>query len=121
MDHYTRPEPDFFAKLKAMREHEVPREAVKPYDRRPHMPFRGSVRDEDVVTQATQAVLGERSERLATSDRGVIALRRIAREAAEAAQRGARPKGVPSPEQADQIIRLDTFVGVRAKAAVARV
>jgi phenylpropionate dioxygenase-like ring-hydroxylating dioxygenase large terminal subunit len=117
VDNYTGPEPDFFAKLRQMRAHEVPREAVRPYDRRPYMPFRGSVRDEDVVTQATQAPLGARAERLATSDRGVIALRRIAREAAEAAQRGAPPKGVLAPEQADQIVRLDTFVGVRPTAA----
>ena len=95
--------------------YEVPREAVKPYDRRPYMPFRGSVRDEDVVTQATQGLLGERSERLATSDRGVIALRRIAREAVEAVQRGERPKGVLAPERAGDIVRLDTFVGVRPK------
>jgi hypothetical protein len=121
VDHYTGPEPDVFTKLKAMRAHEVPRQAVKPYDRRKYMPFRGSVRDEDVVTQATQGLLGERSERLATSDRGVIALRRIVREAVEAVQRGARPKGMLAPEQADRVVRLDTFVGVRPKTGASRV
>ncbi|HEY7064062.1 MAG TPA: Rieske 2Fe-2S domain-containing protein [Chloroflexota bacterium] len=116
VDHYTGPEPDFFAKLKQIRAREVPREAIKPYDQRKLMPFRGSVRDEDVVTQSTQRLLGERSERLATSDRGVIALRHLAREAVEAVQRGERPRGVLAPEQADRIVRLDTFVGVRPKA-----
>jgi 5,5'-dehydrodivanillate O-demethylase len=116
VDHYTGPEPDFFGKLKQIRAREVPREAIKPYDRRKMMPFRGSVRDEDVVTQSTQGLLGERSERLATSDRGVIALRRLAREAAEVVRRGKRPRGVLAPEQADQVVRLDTFVGVRPKA-----
>src|SRR5581483_2043781 len=118
VDHYTGPEPGFFAKLKAMRAHEVPRQAVKPYDRRKYMPFRGSVRDEDIVTQATQGLLGERSERLASSDRGVIVLRRIVREAVEAVQRGARPRGVLAPDEAERVVRLDTFVGVRPQAAV---
>jgi hypothetical protein len=46
----------------------------------------------------------------------VIALRHLAREAVEAVQRGERPRGVLAPEQADRIVRLDTFVGVRPKA-----
>jgi 5,5'-dehydrodivanillate O-demethylase len=120
VDHYTGPEPNFFAKLAQMRAHEVPRQEVKPYDRREYMPFRGSVRQEDVMTQATQRLLGEREERLATSDRGVIALRKLVQQAVAAAQRGERPKGVLPPEQADRVVRFDSFVGVRPRTAALR-
>jgi phenylpropionate dioxygenase-like ring-hydroxylating dioxygenase large terminal subunit len=113
VDHYTGPDPDFFATLKAMRAREVPRAAVKEYDRRSHMPFRGSVRTEDVMAQGTQKPLGERAERLGASDRGVIAIRRIVRRAIEAVQRGERPQGVLGPEEADRLVHLDSFVGLR--------
>jgi hypothetical protein len=115
-DHYTGPEPGFFARLAQIRAREVPRQEVKPYDRREYMPYRGSVRQEDVMTQATQRLLGEREERLATSDRGVIALRKLVQQAAMAVQRGEPPKGVLRPEEADRLVRFDSFVGVRPRA-----
>ena len=74
----------------------------RTYDRRPFMPFRGSVRQEDVMAQSTQSPLGEREERLGASDRGVIVLRRLVREAIEAVQRGERPRGAPVADQAER-------------------
>jgi phenylpropionate dioxygenase-like ring-hydroxylating dioxygenase large terminal subunit len=120
VDHYTGPEPDFFAKLKAIRATEVPRQEVKPYDKRKYMPFRGSIRDEDVATQATQPLLGARREHLVTSDKGVIAFRRTVIRAIEAALRGERPKGVLGPDEADRLVRFESFVGVRPRTGIGR-
>jgi len=77
------------------------------------MPFRGSVRQEDVMAQSTQRPLGAREERLGASDRGVIVLRRLVRDAIEAVQRGERPRGAPSPDQAERLVAFDSFVGLR--------
>jgi hypothetical protein len=112
-DHYSGPVPDFFARLAEVRQRAVPRAAVPDYDRRPFMPFRGSVRQEDVMAQGTQAPLGAREERLGASDRGVIVLRRLVREAIEAVQRGERPRGAPAPDQAERLVQFDSFVGLR--------
>ena len=115
VNYYTGADPDFFAKLERMRVTEVPKEKVKEYDRRKFMPYKGNVRQEDIVTQGTQGLLGERAEHLASADRGVIMLRRIVRDAIAAALRGGRPKGVLAQEQAAEMVQLDCFTGVRAK------
>ncbi len=115
VDHYTGPDPDFFARLKQMRAREMPQQVVKDYDHRPYMPFRGSVRSEDVMAQGTQKPLWERAERLGASDRGVIAIRRIVREAVEAVLRGERPRGVLAPEEAERLVYIDSYVGVRPR------
>ena len=115
VNYYTGSDPDFFAKLDSMRKREMPRQEVKEYDQRKYMPYRGNIRQEDIMTQSTQGLLGEREEHLSTSDRGVIMLRRLVLEAIEAALRGAQPMGVVPKEKANEIIRLDSFVGIRAR------
>ncbi len=69
-------------------------------------------------TQATQRPLGERREQQYPSDRGVIAFRRVLLRAIEAAQRGERPKGVLAPEDAEALVRIESFVGARARGVV---
>jgi hypothetical protein len=90
---------------------------VKAYDNRKYMPFKGNVRQEDIMSQSTQGLLGEREERLATSDKGVIMFRRIIREAIAAAQKGQRPKGVLPKEKASEVVYFDSFTGVRKASA----
>jgi phenylpropionate dioxygenase-like ring-hydroxylating dioxygenase large terminal subunit len=113
---YTGPDADFFDKLEQMRKRELPKQEVKPYDRRKFMPYRGNIRREDIVTQGTQGLLGEREEHLGVSDRGVIMLRRLILEAIETVLAGGEPKGILPKEKADEIIYLDSFVGIRREA-----
>jgi 5,5'-dehydrodivanillate O-demethylase len=117
VNYYTGSDPQFFEKLKAMRAAEEPRQEVKAYDNRKYMPFKGNVRQEDIMSQSTQGLLGEREERLATSDKGVIMFRRIIREAIVAAQKGQRPKGVLPKEKASEVVYFDSFTGVRKASA----
>ncbi|MEK7782718.1 MAG: hypothetical protein AAB279_02200, partial [Candidatus Binatota bacterium] len=65
--------------------------------------------------QSTQGLLAEREEHLGTSDRGVIMLRKMMREAVETAMKGRRPKGVLTKGQADQMIDFQCFTGVKPK------
>ena len=115
VNYYTGPDPDFFDKLAKLRATEVPREKVKEYDHRKYMPFKGNVRLEDIMTQGTQGLLGEREEHLGTSDRGVILLRRLVREAIEKTAKGKQPKGAVPRERADELVYLDSFTGVRPR------
>jgi phenylpropionate dioxygenase-like ring-hydroxylating dioxygenase large terminal subunit len=118
VDHYTGPDPLFFEKLKARRAVEGPKLEAKPYDTRAHTPFRGSVRREDVVAQATQRPVGQRDvERLGVSDRGVILLRRVLLEEIEATLLGGRPRAVLAHDAADRRVVFDSFVGVRPRAS----
>jgi hypothetical protein len=87
----------------------------KEYDKRKYSPFRGSVRGEDLMSQSTQGVIGERNEQLATSDKGVILIRKIILAAIQAVREGRVPKGVPSIDGPDKIIQIDSFTGIRAK------
>jgi len=112
-DNYTGPVQNFFARLKAMRDQERPVQEVKPYDKRKHMPYKGNVRQEDIMAQGTQGLLGERSEQLGTSDRGVIKFRKIVLDAIETALQGGAPKGAAPTDPATGITKLDTAVGVR--------
>ncbi|MGH7770319.1 MAG: Rieske 2Fe-2S domain-containing protein [Candidatus Binatia bacterium] len=116
VNYYTGADPDFFEKLKEMRATEVPKQEVKEYDRRKYMPFKGNVRQEDIMSQSTQGLLGERAERLATSDRGVIMFRKIVRDAIAAALNGDRPKGGVPKGQEKEIVFFDSFTGVRKSA-----
>lgn len=113
VDYYTGPEEKFFERLKEMRKKEEPKHDRKPYDTRPLMPFRGNVRKEDIVTQGTQQLLGDRKEHLGTADRGVIMLRKMVREAIEATARGETPKGLYLEENAEGLVKIDSFVGIR--------
>jgi phenylpropionate dioxygenase-like ring-hydroxylating dioxygenase large terminal subunit len=113
VDYYTGPEPDIFERLAEIRKRELPTQEVKPYDKRPLMPFRGNVRQEDIVAQGTQDLVGLRAEQLGPSDRGVIMLRKMVREAIEAAAAGSDPKAMHLDENAEGLVKLDSFVGVR--------
>ena len=113
VDYYVGDDPLFFDKLADMRRKEEPTDVRKPYDKRPLMPFRGNVRKEDIVTQGTQKLLGERDEHLGTSDRGVIKLRNLVREAIKRNAAGEDPKGLYLEENVDGLVRLDSFVGLR--------
>lgn len=113
VDYYTGPDMDFFDKLKEMRKREEPKDDRKPYDKRPLMPFRGNVRKEDIVTQGTQKLLGDREEHLGTSDRGIIMLRKMVRDAIAKSAAGEAPKGLYLEENAEGLVKLDSFVGVR--------
>lgn len=115
VDYYTGPDENFFERLREMRKREEPKDDRKPYDTRPLIPFRGNVRTEDIVTQGTQKMLGERTEHLGTSDRGVIMLRKMVRDAIAQAAEGEAPKGLHLEENADGLVKLDSFVGVRAQ------
>jgi hypothetical protein len=88
-----------------------------PYDKRKFMPYKGNVRKEDLVTQGTQGLLGERYEQLGVSDRGVIKFRKIVVDAIETALNGGRPKGIVEKERAQDLYRLDTQVGLRKKSS----
>jgi phenylpropionate dioxygenase-like ring-hydroxylating dioxygenase large terminal subunit len=114
-DNYRGPEADFFEKLRAMRAKETPVKEALPYDKRKFMPYKGNVRKEDLVTQGTQGLLGERDEQLGVSDRGVIKFRKIVLGAIETALGGGRPKGSVDKNQAEKLFRLDTKVGLRTK------
>jgi phenylpropionate dioxygenase-like ring-hydroxylating dioxygenase large terminal subunit len=113
-DSYTGTDPDFFSKLAETRP-PPPKEEKKDYDHRKHMPFRGSVRHEDIMTQGTQGRIDERDDRLAASDRGVILLRKSILNAMKATQKGHVPQGVVTHDRADEIIKIDSFTGIRAK------
>jgi phenylpropionate dioxygenase-like ring-hydroxylating dioxygenase large terminal subunit len=113
-DHYTGPDSDFFPKLAATRP-PPPTEQKKDYDHRKYAPFRGSVRHEDMMTQGTQGSIDERDEHLAASDRGVILLRKAILAAMKAAREGGLPQGVVPRERAEEIVKIDSFTGIRAK------
>jgi phenylpropionate dioxygenase-like ring-hydroxylating dioxygenase large terminal subunit len=113
VNHYTGSDPEFFHKLAPSRRIEANREK-KEYDKRKYSPFRGSVRSEDIMTQSTQGLTGERKEQLATSDKGVILIRKIILGAIQEVQDGQTPKGVASRDE-DRMIEIDSFTGIRAK------
>ena len=98
-----------------MRAKETPVQEVMPYDKRKFMPYKGNVRKEDLVTQGTQGLLGERGEQLGVSDRGVIKFRKIVLDAIETALNGGMPKGVLTNERADEMIELHSFAGLEVK------
>ena len=112
VNYYTGPDPDFIKKLAPTRS-TAPQGEKKEYDKRPLAPFRGSVRREDMATQGTQGTIGERAEHLASSDRGVIMLRKIIVNAIQTAHAGGRPRGVLTHAEADKSVRFDSFTGVR--------
>jgi hypothetical protein len=114
VNHYTGADPEFFEKLAPSRKVEAKTEK-KTYDRRRYSPFRGNVRTEDITCQSTQPLLSARKEQLASSDRGVILLRKIILNAIKAVQKSQTPKGLPLPQDADEIVKIDSFTGVRAK------
>jgi len=117
VNHYTGSDPEFFQKLAPSRKVETKAEK-KPYDRRKYSPFRGSVRTEDIACQGTQPLLDRRKEQLATSDKGVILIRKIILNAIQAVQENRAPKGVSQPGEASELLTIDSFTGVRARGLV---
>jgi len=114
VNHYTGSDPQFFEKLAPSRRVEAKAEK-KPYDHRNHSPFKGNVRTEDIACQSTQPLLSARKEQLGTSDKGVILIRKIILNAIKAVQNKRRPKGLLLPEQADALVTIDSFTGLRTK------
>lgn len=114
VDHYTGPDPDFMEKLAPSRR-PVATEKKADHDNRRFSPFRGSVRLEDIMTQSTQGSVVERTEQLATSDKGIILQRKMVLEAIERVRQGIRPKGVLLHAEADELIHMDSFTGIRTK------
>ncbi|HMF47898.1 MAG TPA: aromatic ring-hydroxylating dioxygenase subunit alpha [Candidatus Saccharimonadales bacterium] len=114
VNHYTGSDPEFFQKLSPSRKVEAKTEK-KPYDRRKYSPFRGNVRTEDIACQGTQPMLDRRREQLATSDKGVILIRKIILNAIQAVQDQQTPKGVLPADQAHALVTIDSFTGMRAK------
>jgi phenylpropionate dioxygenase-like ring-hydroxylating dioxygenase large terminal subunit len=114
VNHYTGSDPEFFQKLAPSRKVEAKAEK-KPYDRRKYSPFRGNVRTEDITCQSTQPLLDRRKEQLATSDKGVILIRRIILNAIRAVQEKRAPQGLLRREQAHEMVEIDSFTGVCAK------
>jgi phenylpropionate dioxygenase-like ring-hydroxylating dioxygenase large terminal subunit len=112
VNYYSGADPDFIKKLAPTRS-TAPQGEKKEYDKRPYAPFRGSVRREDMATQGTQGSIGRRAEHLASSDRGVIMLRKIILSAIQTAQAGSRPRGVIALEEAGKLLRFDSFTGVQ--------
>jgi phenylpropionate dioxygenase-like ring-hydroxylating dioxygenase large terminal subunit len=119
VNHYTGSDPEFFQKLSPSRKVEA-RTEKKPYDRRKYSPFRGNVRTEDIACQGTQPLLDQRKEQLATSDKGVILIRRIILNAIQAVQENQTPKGVLQADQAYELVTIDSFTGVRAKGSMVK-
>jgi phenylpropionate dioxygenase-like ring-hydroxylating dioxygenase large terminal subunit len=114
VNHYTGPDENFFEKLAPSRKVETQAEK-KIYDRRKFAPFRGSVRTEDIACQATQPLLDRRSEHLASSDRGVIMLRKLILDDIEAVRRGRQPRALASAVGNGGAVKIDSFTGLRAK------
>ena len=52
---------------------------------------------------------------MATSDKGVILIRRIILNAMRAVQEKRAPQGLLRREQAHEMVEIDSFTGVRAK------
>jgi len=117
VNHYTGSDPEFFQKLSPSRKVETKTEK-KPYDQRKYSPFRGNVRTEDIACQGTQPLLDRRREQLATSDKGVILIRKIILNAIQAARENRVPKGVLQPDQSHEMVSIDSFTGVRAKGSM---
>jgi phthalate 4,5-dioxygenase len=117
VNHYTGSDSEFFQKLSPSRKVEAKSEK-KSYDRRKYSPFRGNVRTEDIACQGTQPLLDQRREQLATSDKGVILVRKIILNAIQAAQQNQIPKGVLRADQAHELVTIDSFTGVRAKGSM---
>ncbi|HEX2928810.1 MAG TPA: aromatic ring-hydroxylating dioxygenase subunit alpha [Candidatus Binatia bacterium] len=117
INHYTGPDPEFFDKLSPSRKVES-KAMKKPYDQRRLSPFRGNVRTEDIACQGTQPLLDRRKEKLATSDKGVILIRKIILNAIRAVKENRVPKGVLRRSEANQLVTIDSFTGVRPRGLV---
>ena len=96
-----------FLKKRHARNVSLPQTAVKDYDTRRHVPFKGQTFKEDYVCMVTQGKPGDREERLASSDKGVLLLRKVILEAIESVRRGGVPKGIVPPEKASEVFKIN--------------
>ena len=114
VERYTGPDADFFRKLAETRlTAKTPKK--KDYDHRTYAPFRENVRQEDIVTQGTQGSIDQREEHLAVSDRAIILLRKSILNAIKEVQRGELPQGVVTKDGAEELVKIDSFTGIRTK------
>jgi nitrite reductase/ring-hydroxylating ferredoxin subunit len=82
----------------------------KAYDKRKYRGWEGVAALEDLVLQESQGEIPDRkTEHLATSDRGVLLLRRVWRQAMEDVASGKDPKGVWREDYG--MLEVDTFHG----------
>ena len=82
----------------------------KDYDKRRYSAWEGIAPLEDLVLQESQGKIADRAaEHLATSDRGVILLRKILRKAMEDVDSGKQPKRVWREKK--EMVEVDTFHG----------
>jgi hypothetical protein len=107
-----------FLKKRYTRNISPPDLPIKDYDKRKYVPFKGQTFKEDYVCMVTQGKLGARSERFATSDKGVLLLRKVVLEAMETVRRGGVPKGIVPWEKADEIFTISGLRAVFPKAEI---
>ena len=82
----------------------------KDYDKRKYSAWEGIAPLEDLVLQESQGEIADRAaEHLATSDRGVILLRKILRRSMDDLAGGKPPKG--SRHEPKEMLEVDTFHG----------
>jgi nitrite reductase/ring-hydroxylating ferredoxin subunit len=82
----------------------------RPYDLRKYSGWEGTPALEDLVLQESQGEIPDRRlEHLASSDRGVLMMRRIWQKAMEDVAQGRDPKGVT--RAASEMLEVDTFHG----------
>jgi hypothetical protein len=82
----------------------------KPYDERRYSGWEGVPALEDLVLQESQGEIPDRkAEHLATSDRGVIMMRRLWHKAMEDVANGNDPKGMF--REAKEMLEVDTYHG----------
>jgi phenylpropionate dioxygenase-like ring-hydroxylating dioxygenase large terminal subunit len=93
---------------------------VREYDKRKYVPFKGQTLKEDYICMVTQDMIGYRAEHLATSDKGVILLRKVVLEAIETVRQGGIPRGIVPGEKAGEVFKLQGLRSVLPKSEVAK-
>jgi len=96
-----------FLKNRYSRNVSPPDSPVKDYDRRQYVPFKGQTLKEDYVCMVTQGKIGNRAERFASSDKGVLLLRKVILEAMDTVRRGRLPKGIVPKEKAASVFTIN--------------
>ena len=108
-----------FLKQRHARNVASPSQPVTENDKRKYVPFKGQTFKEDYVCMVTQGAIGYRAEHLATSDKGVILLRKMVLDSIENVIGSAAPKGIFAHEQTDEIFRLQGLRTILPQARVA--
>jgi phenylpropionate dioxygenase-like ring-hydroxylating dioxygenase large terminal subunit len=95
-----------FLKQRHARNVSPPDLPAREYDKRKYTPFKGQTFKEDYVCMVTQGKPGYRSERFASSDKGVLLLRKVVLEAMDNVMQGNIPKGIIPPEKAGDVFKI---------------